>query len=362
MTVTALHPATAFPAAPEVAAPVARTPDVVYVPAPEGAPTDLPRVFTAINSVMRDAMPVGKNQRNTQQNYAFRGIDDVMSAMAGPLRTHGVFLLPSIVAAKQERDGKMTRTLITMQYRVYGPAGDCLVAEVPGEASDFADKSMNKAQSAALKYFLFALFMLPVDGRSIDDGDRDHPTQDGADDKPKRNNRRRATDRAEQPAERQQQAPAGPSRDYLAEAVAASSEEAFTAALDAARTDGAPGPYLSMLDDIGEAHRAADVAAVRKLHKALTEKGAPAEHLARIAEIGARKPGARQRQQPPAAPASGSATPEQAEERLRIAASRAHLTTVDADFQQVYGVPIDQATAQQLDTFRARIEVAEGQQ
>lgn len=149
--------------------------EATYTPAPEGTPTETPRVFTAINAVMRDAMPVGKNQKNTQQNYAFRGIDDVMSAMAGPMRKHGVFILPSIVKHEQQRDGKMTRTVITMRYRIYGPAGDFLAADVPGEAFDFADKSTNKAQSAALKYLLFTLFMLPVDGRSIDDGDRHHP-------------------------------------------------------------------------------------------------------------------------------------------------------------------------------------------
>lgn len=149
--------------------------ETTYVPAPDGTPADAPRVFAAINAVMRDAMPVGKNQQNTQQNYKFRGIDDVMSAMAGPMRKHGLFILPSIVKHEQQRDGKMTRTVITMRYRIYGPAGDCLTADVPGEAFDFADKSTNKAQSAALKYLLFTLFMLPVDGRSIDDGDRHHP-------------------------------------------------------------------------------------------------------------------------------------------------------------------------------------------
>lgn len=151
--------------------------EITYVPAPDGAPADAPRVFTAINAVMRDAMPVRKSQQNTQQNYKFRGIDDVMSAMAGPMRKHGLFILPSIIRHDQQRDGKMTRTVITMRYHIYGPAGDCLTADVPGEAFDFADKSTNKAQSAALKYLLFTLFMLPVDGRSIDDGDRHHPEQ-----------------------------------------------------------------------------------------------------------------------------------------------------------------------------------------
>ncbi|UNZ18895.1 ERF family protein [Streptomyces sp. 891-h] len=234
-----------------------------YEPAPEGAPADAPRVFTALAAVMGDAMPVAKNQRNQQQNYKFRGIDDVMSAMAGPLRKHGVFILPSIVTHRQERRGeKMTHTVIRMRYRIYGPAGDCLIADVPGEASDYADKATNKAQSAALKYLLFTLFMLPVDGRSIDDGDRHHPENEApqqAEQQPRRSRRAEPGPWEQDPPPQQ---PTGPSRDYLAEA------------------------------------RAADnVSAVRALHKQAKDEGAPADYLAALAEIGASKPGAKPRQQ-----------------------------------------------------------------
>jgi hypothetical protein len=147
-----------------------------YIPAPDGSPADAPRVFVALADVMRDVVPVGKDQVNTSQRYKFRGIDDLMSAVAGPLRAHGVFILPEVVEKTAERHGeKMTTVRITMRFRIYGPAGDCLVATVPGEAADFADKATNKAMSAALKYLLLQVLMIPVDGRSIDDGDRDHP-------------------------------------------------------------------------------------------------------------------------------------------------------------------------------------------
>ncbi|MFF1686047.1 ERF family protein [Streptomyces sp. NPDC058254] len=236
---------------------------VSYIPAPAGTPAETPRVFAAIAAVMRDAMPVGKNQRNQQQNYNFRGIDDVMSAMAGPMRAHGLFILPSVTDRKQERRGeKMTHVVITMRYRIYGPAGDCLVADVPGEASDFADKSTNKAQSAALKYLLFTLFMLPVDGRSIDDGDRD---ASGGMPEP----------RAEQ-APRQQQAP--PVRDYLAEARKSSTPEAFAKVRADAVAAGAPADYLAQLDAV----------AARK-QQAATQQTAPAapdqERAAAVADM-----------------------------------------------------------------------------
>ncbi|MFB6846239.1 ERF family protein [Streptomyces sp. NPDC056373] len=241
--------------------------ETAYVPAPEGAPADAPRVFAVVAAVMADAMPVGKDQRNQQQNYNFRGIDDVMSAMAGPMRRHGLFILPSIAEHRQERDGKMTRTLITMRYRIYGPAGDCLLADVPGEAFDFADKATNKAQSAALKYLLFTLFMLPVDARSIDDGDRHHPEppaeqaqrqqrrggnqqrgrqQGEGGQQPRRSNRAESGPWEQEPP--QQQRP--PRRDFLAEARQAPNRAAFDKVRAAAVKAGAPADYLDQLDAI----------------------------------------------------------------------------------------------------------------
>ncbi|MFF5642103.1 ERF family protein [[Kitasatospora] papulosa] len=351
MTVTALHPAQP-PTAPQPFPAVAPAAEIVYEAAPAGAPTDAPRVFAAINGVMRDALPVGKDQTNTHQNYKFRGIDDVMSAMAGPMRTHGVFILPSIAAQKQERDGKITRTLIKMRYRIYGPAGDCLIAEIPGESFDTADKSMNKAQAAALKYLLFTLFMLPVDGRSIDDGDRDHPQPSQEHRAERQQNRQNRQQRGQQrqqqtgQARRSNQAEPGPweqpqpqqRRDYLAEAQRSDNPHQFAKIRAAAAENGAPADYLARLDAIAAKKRAAAEQG---------QQGAPQQ--------GKQAP-------PPSTPKSPEVAAEQAENALRLAASKANLPTLDADFQTVYGIPVEQATAQQLDTFRERIEAAGGAQ
>ncbi|MGI5252804.1 ERF family protein [Actinacidiphila glaucinigra] len=322
-----------------------------YVPAPTGVADEVPRVFAAIAGVMADAMPVGKNQRNTQQNYQFRGIDDVMSAMAGPMRKHGLFILPVIADHVAERRGeKMTHVRITMRYHVYGPAGDCLIAEVPGEASDFADKATNKAQSAALKYLLFTLFMLPVDGRSIDDGDRHHPVPEAhvAEDKarqadkhqrrqqqPQRSNRAEGGQWEQPPAQQPQQQAR---RDYLAEARKAPGPEQFAAVRAAAVAAGAPDDYLAQLDAI----------AAEKQRAAQAQQ--PQQQQPRGTTV----------VDPSVVVDQAQADAIRAEERLRIAASRAHLATVDADFIAVYGVPIEQATAQQLNTFADRIEAAAG--
>lgn len=165
-------------------------------------------------------------------------------------------------------------------------------------------------------------------------------------------------------------------RDYLAEAVATSDSAALDDLMAAARDAGAPEHYLAALDDIVKAHEAETVEDVRTLYKEREAEGAPAEHLARIAHIGSSKPATPQRAEPTgpapysvsdavaaeAAMPNSAALAADAEQALRIAASRANLPTLDADFERVYGLPIEQATAQQLDAFRARIEAAGGAQ
>ncbi|MFH8530497.1 ERF family protein [Streptomyces tendae] len=337
---------TPLPLPPSPTAPAMALTSPVYQPAPEGAPADQPRVFAAIANVMRDAMPVGKDKQNTQQNYKFRGIDDVMSAMAGPMRRNGLFILPTIADHQQQRDGKITRVLITMRYYVYGPAGDCLITDMPGEAFDFADKATNKAQSAALKYLLFTLFMLPVDGRSIDDGDRHHP-------EPSEEHRAEQQQRQQRGQQRRQQRQQGgqqPRRSQRAEPGPWENQPQEQQA-----------PQSSSRDYLTEAHQAATPDEFAKVRADAVKAGAPAEYLDRLDTIAAQKRAAAQPQQTQQqAPPSPEAAAEQAENALRLAASRANLPTLDADFERVYGLPIGQATAQQLDAFRQQIEAAAG--
>lgn len=183
-------------------------------------------------------------------------------------------------------------------------------------------------------------------------------------------------------------------RDFIVEAMASTDEAALDALVTAAAEAGAPDWYRVQLDDLREAQLAADAAAVRKLHTAAQANGAPAEHLARIVQIGQGKPGAnptpstagsgttadaateRATESPrpdlddvtdAAGEASWQGEPArqaaaEAENRLRLAASRANLPELDDTFARVYGIPIEQATAQQLDHFRTRIEAAGGVQ
>ncbi|MGW9385372.1 ERF family protein [Streptomyces globisporus] len=381
MTVTALHPAS--PAASPSAEPEAPRPTIVYSPAPAGAAADLPRVFQVIHSVMKDVMPIGKNQENKQQNYSFRGVDDAMSAMAGPMRAHGCFIVPEVIEHHQRpRGDKGTHTNIKMLYRIFGPAGDCIAVTIPGEAMDQADKSTNKAMSAALKYMLFQVFMIPVDARSVDDSDRDQPPaehraerqqgqqrrQQRQQNNQQRNQRQqggqqpRRSDRAE-PGPWEQKAPAQQQRrDYLAEAERADNPHQFAKIRAAAAENGAPAEFLARLDAIDARKRQATQQSTAGARcgcgpREVCEQCRPSTTRQERQD----RPSAQQapRMERAKDPAEEAA---EAENALRLAASRANLPTLDADFQTVYGIPLEQATAQQLNTFRAKIEAAGGAQ
>ncbi|MFE4210272.1 MULTISPECIES: recombinase RecT [Streptomyces] len=156
---------------------------------------------------------------------------------------------------------------------------------------------------------------------------------------------------------RAEEPPAGPTRDYLAEAAATTDEEALAAIVEAAREQGAPGPYLSQLDDILEAHQADDVAAVRKLYDAAQMAGSDREHLARLATIGSTKPGAKKPEQAPTPTADSGDDQERAAalgEMYDAARDAGLLDQAEADqaFASVYQCAPQAATADQLRAMR----------
>jgi hypothetical protein len=130
--------------------------------------TDKPTVHEALAAVMGDVQAVRKADRNSQQGYAFRGIDAVVNAVGPVLRKHGVIITPTNVEAHY-RDvttstGKPSRECtVLVTYRVYGPAGDFIEAMAPGESMDFGDKGAPKAMSVAMRIVLLQALCIPTD-------------------------------------------------------------------------------------------------------------------------------------------------------------------------------------------------------
>ena len=137
-----------------------------------------PRIYKAIHEAMEVCQAVGKDSRNPQQGYKYRGIDAVMNAINPALRKAGIFCAPEVLEThREERTTKAGATLIystvTVKYTFFAEDGSSITATVIGEGMDSGDKSYNKAMSAAFKYALFQVFCIPTE--EMVDSETDSP-------------------------------------------------------------------------------------------------------------------------------------------------------------------------------------------
>jgi len=135
-------------------------------------------IYQAINEVSRRVGGISKDGYNQHQNYNFRGIDQLVTAVQPILNEVGLTITPNVLTHTSE-DRPTERNVqrwctVKVKYTLTGPAGDQIETYMVGEAADTADKAMNKALSNAAKYFYFQTFWFGIGG--MDDGDFDHPT------------------------------------------------------------------------------------------------------------------------------------------------------------------------------------------
>lgn len=118
---------------------------------------------------------ISKDRRNEQQNFRFRGIDDVMNAVSPILAKHDVlFTVHYTDYPDVERVTGKGTTLIYSKVRgdftfISARDGSQVSVTTFGVAMDSGDKGTNKAMSAALKYALLQTFLIPTE--STDDAD-----------------------------------------------------------------------------------------------------------------------------------------------------------------------------------------------
>lgn len=142
-----------------------------------------PHVYTAIAEVMGELAKVGigKDKRNTQQGYNFRGIDDVYNALAPQLAKVKLLILPrvldrTVTERTTQKGGVLFYVVLDVEFDlVSGVDGSKHTVRVVGEAMDSGDKATNKAMSAAYKYACMEAFCIPTEG----DNDADATTHEG---------------------------------------------------------------------------------------------------------------------------------------------------------------------------------------
>lgn len=122
---------------------------------------------------------ISKSRRNEQQGYSFRGIDDIYNALSSVLAENSLCMLPRVkertATERATRNGGVsTYTIVTMDIDLVSAVdGSTHTISTVGEAMDSADKSSNKAQSAAMKYACLMAFQIPTEGDN--DADYKHP-------------------------------------------------------------------------------------------------------------------------------------------------------------------------------------------
>lgn len=131
-------------------------------------------IFQIFAAAKNEVRAVGKDQRNQQQNFNFRGVDAVVNAAAPALDKHGVITVPVLeeveyttVEVGQKRT-PMAHVRVRVTYRFHGPAGDHFDAVVPGEAMDSGDKGTAKAMSVAYRIALIQALNLPTSDEDPD--------------------------------------------------------------------------------------------------------------------------------------------------------------------------------------------------
>lgn len=137
-------------------------------------------IHELLGLILEELPAIGKNQQAPSAigGYAFRGIEDVLTALNPLLSKYGVFPVPEVLGVEHLPDrGKEHVCVVTVAYTFYGPAGDSVRAVGAGEGSDTRDKGMQKAMTSAFKYVLFQALAISTEEGAKLDVDRNVPDE-----------------------------------------------------------------------------------------------------------------------------------------------------------------------------------------
>jgi hypothetical protein len=142
----------------------------------------VPKVYRAISNVTKaiGKEGIGKSRKNVQQNYSFRGVDDVYNALSPFLAEFGLCILPRMLSREltervSAKDTALFVVVVEAEFDfVCAEDASKHTVKTYGEAMDIADKATNKAMSAAYKYACMQAFSIPTEG----DNDADSTTHE----------------------------------------------------------------------------------------------------------------------------------------------------------------------------------------
>lgn len=127
-------------------------------------------IFKKIPEIAAEISAIGKNRKNSQQGYSYRGVDDVMNELSPLFSKHGVFPVMSANAPTtmteitSRNGGQGWHSIQRYTIRLYATDGSFVEGIVDGEAIDYSDKSLGKCSSYAYRDFLLKIFCIPTEG------------------------------------------------------------------------------------------------------------------------------------------------------------------------------------------------------
>jgi hypothetical protein len=116
------------------------------------------KIIQQITAIMSEVGHIGKDRKNTQQNYNFRGVDDVYAGLQLVMAKHGVIAVPDVLEDRTEdrvtsKGTALIYRVLKIRYRFYADDGSAIDVVVIGEGM---------AMSVAHKYALLQVFMIPT--------------------------------------------------------------------------------------------------------------------------------------------------------------------------------------------------------
>lgn len=131
-------------------------------------------VYEKINLVSKAIGVVEKDARNSFHNYVYQSWESVLVAVKSACNAHGLVILPAITDITQigivtTKGGEKQTVLVAHDFNVCdSDSGESVTLSWVGQATLDDDKSINKAGTAAYKYFVLKLFQITVKGDDTD--------------------------------------------------------------------------------------------------------------------------------------------------------------------------------------------------
>jgi hypothetical protein len=147
-------------------------------------PEKVPHVLTAMVAVSAGLakMGIAKASKNKDQNFMYRGVDDVMNAIAPLLVANKLLIIPryydrACEARRTKSGGNIYNVTLRCELNFTSAVdGSVVTSQMWGEGMDSADKATNKAMAIAYKYGVMQGFCIPLEPTADPDSESHEET------------------------------------------------------------------------------------------------------------------------------------------------------------------------------------------